>query len=261
MLFLLTLLAMQPGSKAQLSDSFVGPGSIYDTSKPKTSWQISTSERRFNARSYILPGMMIAYGITAIGNEGLKDVNAHLNHEIYGERPHHTVGIDNYLQYAPAVLAFGLDIAGIKAKHDFKDRTMLVLMSNVITSVTVSSIKKHSHQLRPDGSSYTSFPSAHTAFAFTNAEFLRREYKDISPWYGVLGYSMAIGTGYLRMYNNKHWLSDVIAGAGVGILSTKLAYWLYPEIKRSLFKNKLPNTVVMPTYQDGAIGLGLVNKF
>lgn len=259
--FLFIFIVIQLHSQAQLNDVFVAQGKFYDSLKPNISWQKSNSEIKFNARSYILPCLMIAYGFTAIGSDGLKHVNAEVKYEVYTEHTPQEIKIDNYLQYAPAFLAFGLDVAGIKAKHDLKDRTMLVLMSNVITSVSVSSIKKHSHQLRPDGSSYTSFPSAHTAFAFTNAEFLRREYKDHSPWYGIAGYSMAIATGYLRMYNNKHWVSDVIAGAGVGILSAKLTYWLYPTIKHSLFKNKLPNTAVMPTYQDGAVGLGLVHHF
>jgi membrane-associated phospholipid phosphatase len=90
---------------------------------------------------------------------------------------------------------------------------------------------------------------------------MRQEYKDVSPWYGVAGYAMAAATGYLRMYNNKHWLSDVVAGAGVGIMSAKLVYWIYPVIKRKLFKDKDVTTMVMPTYQDGAIGLGLVHHF
>ena len=38
------------------------------------------------------------------------------------------------------------------------------------------------------------------------------------------------------MYNNRHWLTDVAAGAGIGILSTKIAYWLYPFLNSKLFK-------------------------
>jgi membrane-associated phospholipid phosphatase len=40
------------------------------------------------------------------------------------------------------------------------------------------------------------------------------------------------------MYNDKHWLRDVAAGAGIGILSTKIAYWLHPLIKNLIFKNR-----------------------
>jgi membrane-associated phospholipid phosphatase len=94
---------------------------------------------------------------------------------------------------------------------------------------------------RPDGSSNNSFPSGHTANAFMGAEFLYQEYKDVSPWYGIAGYVVATGTGLFRMYNNRHWFSDVVAGAGFGILSTKVAYWIYPWMKEKIFKEKTKN--------------------
>jgi membrane-associated phospholipid phosphatase len=204
---------------------------------------------------------MIAYGFTALENDGLKNLNAEFKDELYAESPHKKIPIDNYLQFAPAAAVYGLNALGIKGKHNFRDRSMIYAMSNIILTGTVFSLKKITAVQRPDGSAYTSFPSGHTAEAFASAEFMRMEYKDVSPWYGIAGYAMAASTGYLRMYNNKHWLSDVVAGAGVGIASTKLAYWLYPKIQHKLFKDKLPNTVVMPAYQNGAFILGMVHKF
>jgi membrane-associated phospholipid phosphatase len=44
---------------------------------------------------------------------------------------------------------------------------------------------------------------------------------------------MAATTGYLRMYNNKHWFGDVVAGAGVGILSAKFSYWLFEKLNNN----------------------------
>lgn len=79
---------------------------------------------------------------------------------------------------------------------------------------------------RPDGSSRTSFPSGHTATAFMTATMLRHEYGHLSPWIGIGGYTVATGTGLMRMANNKHWLSDVLTGAGIGILSTEVGYYL-----------------------------------
>ncbi|MOA07759.1 PAP2 superfamily protein [compost metagenome] len=87
---------------------------------------------------------------------------------------------------------------------------------------------------------------------------MRQEYKDQSPWYGIAGYSVALATGTFRMYNNKHWFSDVVAGAGIGILSTKLAYWVYPSIKRTLFKDKPGKTIIVPTYQNNTLGATIV---
>ncbi|MBS1512823.1 MAG: phosphatase PAP2 family protein [Bacteroidetes bacterium] len=247
---------------AQVIDSASGNISLQDTTlKKNISWQLPPYKKAFNLKSYIVPGLMVAYGFTAIKNDGLQRLNTELKDEMYAENPHRKFPLDNYLQFAPAAMVYGLDAAGVKAKHNFRDRTMLFLMSNIIVNVSVHSIKTLSHQMRPDGSGYTSFPSGHTAEAFANAEFLRQEYKDVSPWYGVAGYAMAFTTGYLRMYNNKHWLSDVVAGAGVGIISTKLAYWLYPKIQHKLFKHKPMNTIVIPSYQNGSLAVGVVYRF
>ena len=41
----------------------------------------------------------------------------------------------------------------------------------------------------------------------------------------------AAATGYLRLYNNHHWLGDVLAGAAIGMASTKFIYWMNRRIK------------------------------
>jgi len=122
-------------------------------------------------------------------------------------------------------------------------------------NVTVSSIKEITHEQRPNGADYLSFPSGHTAEAFASAEFLMQEYKNVSIWYGIGGYAVATSVAFLRMYNNKHWLSDVIAGAGFGIISTRLAYVLYPKIKKLFSRTPIPNSALMPYYQNGSFGV------
>jgi membrane-associated phospholipid phosphatase len=117
-----------------------------------------------------------------------------------------------------------------------------------IMGASVGGIKLISHVQRPDGSNYMSFPSGHTATAFACAEFLYQEYKDVSVWYGIAGYTIAAGTGFMRMYNNRHWLTDVVAGAGFGILSTKIAYWVFPGIKRLFFKDFRISFSLMPAF-------------
>lgn len=115
---------------------------------------------------------------------------------------------------------------------------------------------------RPDGSDARSFPSGHTATAFMGAEFLYQEYKHVSEWYGITGYAVAAGTGFFRMANEKHWLTDVATGAGIGMLSTKIAYWIHPLIKKTIFKDKdKTNGVVMPFYNGRQYGLGLSMTF
>jgi hypothetical protein len=256
----ITCCALTPAT-AQYTDSSGKAIQATDTVPRRVNWNTPVVNNAFPVKSFIIPAALISYGLTSLGYHELKDLNENLKQEIAIEHPHNRTSIDNYLQYAPALAVYGLNAAGIKGKHNFKDRTILYGMSMLISNSAVFSIKKFSGEQRPDGSDFYSFPSGHTANAFVAAEFMRQEYKDKSPWFGVAGYAVAVTTGYLRMYNNKHWFSDVVAGAGVGIASTRLAYWLYPMIQRNLFKNKHPNTVVMPTYQQGAVGLGLVHKF
>jgi hypothetical protein len=219
------------------------------------------SDRRQRTKSLIIPGVLITYGFISLGNDGLKDMNEGVKEEVWSEHPHQLRHIDNYLQFAPAISVYALNAVGIHGKNNLRDRTMIYLLSNVMTNAFVYSLKKITHQLRPDGSSYTSFPSGHAAEAFASAEFLRQEYKNISSWYGVVGYATAAVVGYLRMYNNKHWLSDVVAGAGFGIASTKISYWLYPKIKKWLFKDRQLHTALMPVYQNKSFGFALVHNF
>jgi membrane-associated phospholipid phosphatase len=243
---------------AQYTDSAV----IHkDTVYKIVDWNTAPAKRIFPYKSFLLPTAFVAYGVISLRSDRLQSVNEKIKEEIYTERSPKKVKIDNYLIFAPAAAVYGLNAVGIKGKNNFRDRTMIYGLSQMIMSATVFSVKKFSAEIRPDGSDQLSFPSGHTASSFAAAEFLRQEYKDVSPWYGVAGYAMAITTGYLRISNNKHWMGDVVAGAGVGIISTKLAYWLYPGIKQKLFKDKPVHTIVLPTYQNGAIGLGLVHNF
>jgi hypothetical protein len=218
-------------------------------------------QKPFPVKSLLVPAFMVAYGFTTLKSNHLIGVNEKIHEEVWLENPHKKKHIDNFLPFAPALAVYGLNMAGIHGKNNLKDRTILYLMSSVIVNGTVFSIKNLTNEQRPDQSGRESFPSGHTAQAFASAEFLRQEYKDVSPWYGLAGYAAATLTGTLRMYNNKHWLGDVVAGAGVGIASTKIAYWLYPTIKRKFFQHRSMNTVIMPYYQDKTVGFSMTYQF
>jgi len=223
-------------------------------------WSIPEYRKPFPVQKFILPAAMVAYGFAGMHMSGLQNLNKGVKDEIYDDNPHAPFHLDNYLMFVPAAAVYGLNLAGIHGKHNFKDRTILLLMSNLFADGAVFALKGQTHILRPDGSAYNSFPSGHTATAFANAEFMRLEYQDVSPWYGIAGYAAATATGVLRMYNNKHWFNDVVAGAGFGIASTRLAYWLYPKIQHSLFGGKSMSSVLMPTYQNGAVGLAFAKS-
>ena len=195
--------------------------------------------QHFDVKKFIGPAVLVAYGYAATKSDGLFSVSESVQKYVWVDHPHNTTHLDNYLQWVPAVAVYGLNIAGVKGEHNFIDRTMIFGISNLIMEGFVSIIKNNSHEIRPDSSDYYSFPSGHTAEAFLSATFLFEEYKHVSVWYGVGGYLVAGTVGYLRIYNNKHWLHDVVAGAGFGIASAELTYWLYPLMKRTIFPKML----------------------
>lgn len=197
--------------------------------------------------SLITNGAMIGYGLLSLKNHELIEINNEVKEETWTEMLHSRYHLDNILQFLPAATVYGLNMAGIHGQHNFRDRTALFLFSSVLSNATVYTLKTTTHEMRPDGSDRNSFPSGHTAQAFASAEFLRLEYKNVSPWYGVAGYITAAATGALRVYNNKHWISDVVAGAGIGILSAEFTYWIYPKIEKKLFhKHREESRVVSP---------------
>jgi membrane-associated phospholipid phosphatase len=149
-------------------------------------------------------------------------------------------------------------LAGIKGKSNFKDRTIVLGLSALFTAISVNSLKYTVREERPDRTASNSFPSGHTAVAFMGAEFLWQEYKDVSAWYGIAGYTIAAGTGAFRVYNNKHWVGDIAFGAGLGMLCTKLAYWIYPSVN-SVFSINNKNVAFYPYYngQQGGFSLSI----
>jgi membrane-associated phospholipid phosphatase len=224
-------------------------------------FQYETIPDNRNALRWIVPGTMILYGFLTLHLDPLIDVNENLQKEIWTDNPHKAVTIDNYLQFAPAAAVYGLNLFGVKGEHNLLDRTMIYAFANLIMAVSVFSLKDITHVQRPDGSDFKSFPSGHTAEAFLSAEFLYEEYKNISIWYGIGGYLVAGSVAYLRLYNNKHWFSDVVAGAGFGIISTRLSYLLYPKIKRLFVHGPMNDSMIMPYYQDKTIGINFVHQF
>ncbi len=217
-------------------------------------------------KAVAIPSVLIGYGTLSFSSNWGKDIN------LFGRRwatenedPDRKTHLDDYTLYVPAVAVLGLNIAGVRGKNNLVDATLLYAMSSGIANAIVVPLKRFTKEQRPDSSDVLSFPSGHTSTAFVSAEFLRQEYKNVSPWIGAAGYGFAIATGYLRMFNNKHWFSDVVAGAGIGILSTRITYWLYPKMK-NLVLGKSPGsgssaTIILPTYGNGCIGFSAVHRF
>lgn len=220
----------------------------------------SSAFYKLNFKKLAVPAVAVAYGVVGLKVAGVKELDFCLKTEMLEHYPHRT-RLDDYTQYAPAALVYTLNAAGIKGKHNLLDRTIVYATSQLISATFVISLKRTIRAQRPDGADF-SFPSGHAATAFSSAHFMFKEYKGRNFGLAISGYSFAVFTGVYRMVNNKHWFSDVVAGAGFGILSTELAYYLYPRT-RKIFKQKKKrgSAVVMPLFQNGAVGIGWVKRF
>lgn len=218
----------------------------------------------FNAKQLIIPSTLLAYGIIGLNNDDIKKINTDIRDKVT-EKKHKERTIDDVTRFVPMLSVYALNLAGVEGEHNFKDRTIILTTSLLITFTTVRSLKAMTNVQRPDITAYNSFPSGHTATVFAGAEFLLQEYKDKSVWYGISGYVVATATGMMRIYNNRHWLTDVTAGAGIGILSTKIAYWIYPLLKNRIFKDKKGEkqitAMVMPFYNGEQFCGGMVVRF
>jgi len=198
--------------------------------------------RPIDARSFIFPGALIGAG--ALLTFTKSDLDSLVQSEIQEALPGFHSGVDNILMVAPAVAVFGLNAAGVRGKHSIMRAAEYYIVALLVSVGTSEIMKEVIHVQRPDGSNDQSFPSGHTINAFMGAEFLHQEYGHRSGWYTAAGYTTATATGFLRMANNKHWLGDVIAGAGIGILSTRFSYWLVPRINKAIRKENHPAPVL-----------------
>ncbi len=143
---------------------------------------------------------------------------------------HSRFEIENTIQYTPLASVLLLKACGIESKHKWPDLVGIEVGASLMAFVFNTGLKHALDVERPYPGVYTSFPSGHTVTAFIGAEILRREYGEKYPAIAIAGYTVATGVGIMRMYNNRHWASDVLAGAGVGILSASLMYWLAPYL-------------------------------
>ena len=174
--------------------------------------------------------------------------------------------IDNYTQYVPLALTIGLHLGGYEGRSDWPRFWASSAMSAAIMAGLVNGIKYTAKEMRPDGSTRNAWPSGHTATAFLAATILHKEYgMTRSPWFSVGAYTLATATGVMRVLNNRHWISDVLSGAGIGILSVELGYGLCDLLfkGRGLLHNDIvsyPDLRRNPSFFSISMGAGFGNK-
>ena len=199
-------------------------------------------------RGAIIPAALIVAGtITLLPDYHCLISKYHIQEEELEMFPGINTPVDNYLQFVPLAAVFGLKAAGVKSRSDLQNQIAIMVKAEFLMGVIVHGMKKTIRIERPTGGGMNTMPSGHTAQAFVAATILDMEYRDTSPWISVGGYVVATTTAIGRMVNNKHWISDVLIGAGIGIFSAKVVY--YTHQYRWGKKN---NIVILPAiYKNG----------
>lgn len=214
----------------------------------------------FKAGEVIMPLSLIGAGTLGF-IEPFKSSRYEVRDYLNEWRGDHRVTVDDYLQYVPLGSIYGLSLLGAEAKHNYIDRTLELATSYVALGIMVNAVKYTVREPRPDGSANNSFPSGHTATTFMGAELVRIEYGDDSPWISVGAYTIATAVGVLRVYNNRHWFTDVFAGAGIGILSARIGYWLLPYTRKAMHRLTGHDAFVYPTVSPEGASLGIAMRF
>jgi len=183
----------------------------------------------FRIKPLIIPASLAVSGLLVQGK-----ISQQLMQRVESRYPGYRTHADDYLLFAPVALSLGLGAAGVKGKHPFGEQVLLAVISGLAQGGTAFLLKGISKYPRPDGDGNDAFPSGHTSSAFAAATLLHKEYGHRSVWYSVGGFGAATSVGALRILNNRHWLADVLFGAGVGIGATEVVYMAYPWVKRKI---------------------------
>jgi membrane-associated phospholipid phosphatase len=215
---------------------------------------LSTNKDKLSYKKFIAPVALLSTGTLLLGTQ----INKNLQQDIrnsFGSNFH--TKVDNYIQYAPILQIYAGKYLGFQPKNDILHQTINILVANAIMGGVVQIMKHSIKEERPDNTDRLSFPSGHTAITFTNATLLYYEYKDSNLWYASSGFLFATATGMLRIANNKHRTSDVLAGAGIGMAAGLLVSYWHPFQSLSLGKNKKTTGFIYPQLGN-QIGIGLL---
>ncbi len=132
-----------------------------------------------------------------------------------------------------------LALAGTGVAHD-SEGTGQFLKGFLTNVAATGALKLAIARERPDGSDDNSFPSGHTSAAFQGASFIHLRY----GWRkGIPAYAGAAFVGFSRLYADKHYVSDVVAGAALGILSSRI------------FTSRFEKLEVIPAAEGGRVGV------
>ncbi|MCM1028419.1 MAG: phosphatase PAP2 family protein [Pseudoflavonifractor sp.] len=205
----------------------------------------------------VLPASLIALGAVGAATDWGVDREVADPLSSYDRR----YRVADYLQWTPYAISLGAEYIGGKARCVLADRALLSASSFIILEAITQPLKRFAHRERPDRSDCHSFPSGHTATAFAGAELCRLAYGDAL---GCGAYLIASSVGILRIAANRHYFSDCLAGAGIGLLSARLAAWLLPWERKLFHRGLSPkpgdsSIALLPSFSvNGNSGLSLL---
>lgn len=207
--------------------------------------------------SSFLPLVLVAGGLVLNQSDFEKNLQKDLREKLGND---FYFGIDNVLLFVPSIEVYAFDLIGLKSKNHWFDQTKYMAISNVTTLVLTLALKELINKQRPNKENNYSMPSGHSSLVFTNATIVYQEFYESSPALASTGYIFASATAAMRVANNKHWISDVMVGAGLGIVVTNLVYYFEPLKNFNPFKKDL-KIVFLPQLGIKNYGLTFVSKF
>lgn len=185
----------------------------------------------FKPKAVIFPSALIVYGGLKPVISGIEKADDRLWDKMNNRYPDFYTKADDYLMWAPSASVYLMDAFKVKTKNRFVEHLIIDAGSIVVTGGFGFVMRKISGNIDVYNKHNSWFPSGHTANAFRGAEFVFQELKSSHPVLSYSGYVFATAVGVLRIYNKTHLLTEVLAGAGLGILSTKLTYLVFDKIK------------------------------
>lgn len=211
-----------------LSNQFSSANEFY---RPNKFEMNDEDEHYLKPAAFIIPGSFLIYSGLKPFIDDIGKIDNRIMANVQKSHPDFHTNAADYLMWIPSASVYAMDAMKIKTKHTFTQHLILDAGSLLITGgigYGMRMISKHIDAYNENG---TKFPSGHAANVFRGAEIVHQELKDQSPVLSYSGYVVATGVGLLRIYTKNHLLTEVIAGAGLGILSTKLTYWIFHKTK------------------------------
>ena len=189
-------------------------------------YQVSTSE----GLGYGMTGMDVA-----AGSNGFFDIDFGIRYDLGRNR--------FYRDEETKRAAYSQPVAG----HNWPRFAVNTLASVGVGFALKTALKKMVKEERPDHSDKESFPSGHATMAFAAARSIDKEFRKESIWIPIAGYAAATAIGVERVASDRHHWYDVVAGAGLGIASAELTWWLsdmlFPQRKYNVAIGTSGNTI------------------